>query len=43
MPKSSSGPNLEKARVPSRATKKSIKNRIMMEKEAQRKRTTVIG
>jgi hypothetical protein len=43
IPESRSGPNLEKASAPSLATKKSIKSRMMMENEAQRKRTTVMG
>ena len=43
IPNNNSSPKLENARAPSLATKKSIKNKIMIENEAQRKRTTVIG
>ena len=43
IPKSKSGPTLEKANAPSLATKKSIKKRITIEIEAQIKRTTLIG
>jgi len=43
IPKNKSDPNRENASVPSLATKKSIRKRIMMENEAQRKRTISIG
>ena len=43
IPKSRSDPNRENATAPSLATKKSIKNKIMIENEAQRKRTISIG